>query len=478
MKGRLSRSTAVALFGASAVLAACQTSNRGASLPTMTQQMVEAQADNAPDATIDSTCGTSISLDAATVACKFSEKNYSRTFRIDATSLPKKIATVGPKSGTSDTTFNVVTGTGAGFASFNVLDEQKNKLQITLSHLLGDRNHVCVRSIASPQAVSLPATGGVSGTISFRAFPPPAKGCDFVKIATGADSETAPSALSPEIIGVDNAGGPKPLLTISIGEGLNSQEFFGDKTVISGMQLQVSPNLNFPDGTYYASIETTSGQRSSLFGVIAFTAKDGVLKIASITAPNGKTVPLVFLAKTSSIITLYPRGVYPPEERPTPTPSPSPTTSGSPTPSPMPSRTGAPGYYGKPPPLDGTTFGTYSYVWDAPPCTGAPYQCTETDQPLTQGWNGKADGGLLRVPTGISGRVSFDGDISYMELYPPVKNDCPSDWNVVAGITGKGTINIPESDPWVGQDCTITWTTFPPGKTGKGYEETVYLAPF
>jgi hypothetical protein len=477
MKGRLSRSTAVALFGASVVLAACQTANHGTALPTMTEQTLEGRPDKAPVAAILSTCGTSIALDAPAVPCKFSEDGYSGTFRIDATSLPKKNAIILPKTGTSDTTFHAFTGVSAGFASFEVLDDKKNKLQITLSHLLADRNHACVHSIASSQKVSLPPTGDVSGTISFDAFPPAAKGCDYVKIATGADSEAAPSMLSPDTMRTDNAGGPKPLLTISIGEGLNSQEFFGDKTVISGMQLQVSPNLNFPDGTYYASIETTSGQRSSLFGVIAFTAKDGVLKIASITAPNGKTIPLVFLAKTSSIITLWPRGVYPPGERSTPTPSPSPKATKSPTPTPSPTRTGAPGAYGNPPPYDGTTFGTYSYVWDVPPCTGAPYQCTETDQPLTQGWNGNADGGALRVPTGISGVVRFDGDIAYMHLYPPVKNDCPSDWNVVAGITGTGSITIPGSDPWMGQDCTITWSTIPPGKTGQYYEETVYLAP-
>ena len=73
MKGGFSRSTAVALFGASLVLAACQTASHGTAVPAVAQQTLEDRPDKAPVAAISSTCGTSIALDAPAVPCKFSE---------------------------------------------------------------------------------------------------------------------------------------------------------------------------------------------------------------------------------------------------------------------------------------------------------------------------------------------------------------------------------------------------------------------
>jgi hypothetical protein len=207
-------------------------------------------------------------------------------------------------------------------------------------------NTVCVTPSSSTQSVALPATGGVSGTISFGAYPAGAAGCDSVVISTGADVTTAELMMrsAQDAVRESNANSSAPLLTISVGEAFGSSgpvSAFGYQTIVSGMQLTVAPNLNFPDGTYYATV-TASGQTF----IIPFTAKGGVLTVAG----GAAGLPVLILAGSSALITLYQQGVMPN------TPSPSPSSSASASPSASPSPTGgAPS--GQPVP-DGTTIGS------------------------------------------------------------------------------------------------------------------------
>lgn len=318
---------------------------------------------------------------------------------------------------------------------------------------------VCVHPSTAPQKVTMPPAAGVSGTMSFTAFAAAASGCDYVEISTGNDAK------SP-----DANGSAKPLLTISVGEGFDGHPLFDNSMIVTGMQLMVSPDLHFPDGTYYATITTTRGDRSTLYGRIVFTAKDGVLKIPAIELPNGKSFPLILTAKTSSIITLYPRGVEPPPPTPSPSPSTSPTPSGSPTPIPTPLPTSKPckGCHGLPPPAYGDEIGISSYDEPSPPCTGSSGAPCTGSSPIEQ----QTIGGSIEVPGGMFGTITYGTKIGYMALLS-VTNNCPKDWLVDAGLSGDGIIVIPESHPF-NQPCEITWSTIP-ARGGNGYTETLYL---
>ncbi len=470
----LSRSVIATLFAASTVFAGCQSSTHPTMLPEAMQQTLSSAFSAANHEAIESTCGTSISItDPYPIKCNFSELGYTGKFSIDATKLEKdKIAGVSPKAGTSKTDFSINPGTKDGFGAFFVSAQKGETLEIAIARLQTARNVVCVHPRTLAQNVALPSTGGVSATVSFTSFAAAATGCDYVRISTGGDVETThASERFARDAGIDDAGAaPKPLLTVSVGEGFDGHPIFDNSMIVSGVQLKVSPDLNFPDGTYYATITTTSGSRSAFFGVVAFTAKDGVLKIASILLPNGKPFPLVFTAKTSSIITLYPRAVVPPEPSPSPTPSTSPTPSGSPTPLPTPLPTSKPckGCYGNPPPLYGDEIGTSSYAIPSPPCTGYPAPCTYSS-PIEQ----QSEGGSIEVPGGMYGTIYFSANIRYMHLFS-VTNNCPKDW-LIDAVNGSGAIVIPRSHPWVDSNCEITFSTLPPGKHGSYYTETLYL---
>jgi hypothetical protein len=219
-------------------------------------------------------------------------------------------------------------------------------------------NTVCVTpNTSAAQTVSLPSTGGVSGTIAFGAYPAGATGCDSVIISTGADIATTQSLLrSAQSVGREsNANSSTPLLTISVGQAFDSSgpvSAFGYQTIISGMQLTASPNLNFPDGTYYATV-TASGQTF----LIPFTAKNGVLTVSG----GGAGLPLLILAGSSALITLYQQGVMPPTNTPSPSPSATATNGANPTPTPA---GGTP--TGQPVP-DGTTIGTATLTIEGQP---------------------------------------------------------------------------------------------------------------
>jgi hypothetical protein len=216
-------------------------------------------------------------------------------------------------------------------------------------------NTVCVTPSSSAQSVALPATGGVSGTVSFGAYPAGATGCDSVVFSTGTDVATAESIIrsAQSAERASNANSTAPLLTISVGEAFGSSgpvSAFGYQTILSGMQLTVSPNLNFPDGTYYATV-TASGQTF----LIPFTAKGGVLTVAG----GAAGLPVLILAGTSALIALYPQGIIP--NTPSPSPSASASASPSATPSPLASTPA-----GQPVP-DGTTIGSATLTIEGQP---------------------------------------------------------------------------------------------------------------
>jgi hypothetical protein len=224
-------------------------------------------------------------------------------------------------------------------------------------------NTVCVTPNSSaPQSVNLPATGGISATITFGAYPAGATGCDSVTIATGADVATTQSFLRSGQNGVRETSATTttaPLLTISVGAafgGSGPVSAFGYQTIVSGMQLMVSSNLNFPDGTYYATV-TASGKTF----IIPFTATGGVLSVAGGTAG----LPVLILAGSSALITLYPQGVMPPASTPSPSPSATASASASPTSSATASPTAA-ASAGQPVP-DGTTIGTSTLTIEGQP---------------------------------------------------------------------------------------------------------------
>ena len=165
------------------------------------------------------------------------------------------------------------------------------------------------------------------------------------------------------------------------------------------------------------------------------TIDHGVLTIAPLTLPNGNSFPLLITANTASIITLYPRGVMPPESTPKPAPSPTvaPSESPGPSASPPPFETSQPnaGAYGNPPPENGSVIGNYDESGSMSYCAQyAP--CSDTNVPMEQ-QNGA---GIIAAPNGFSGLITFSANIGYMGIYPPITNTCPSDWSVVAGISG------------------------------------------
>ena len=359
-----------------------------------------------------------------------------------------------------------------------------------ITRLPTDVHVACVRPQTSAQAVSLPRTGGVTVLISFGAFPGDASGCDYVRVGTGANVEPTRPPVAPSLAAsggrlptgvriVTPTAAKGPILTVTVGEGLDAKSLFGTAAIVTGMKLKASPNL-FPDGTYYATITTTSALTSSLAPVIAFKAKGGVLTIAPLETPDGKAFPLLIKADTSSIIALYPRGVEPPpayenlDQLPTSTP---PANSIPPPPStlvPEPAH-GSPGRgtYGNPPPDLGTQVGIVSWDWTEG-CSRNP-GCAMSDRPVQQ----QSIGATVQIPGGLVGRVTFVLNIGYMGITSYTTKNCPKDWALDISVRGSGTILIPGSSPAGASSgsayCTITFSTLPPGRHGDSYTEDVVV---
>ncbi len=183
------------------------------------------------------------------------------------------------------------------------------------------------------QTVALAPAGGVSGTISVGAFPAASQTCIAITLATGADATANTAASIVRVASGERAQSatpapaptPMPLLTISITDA------FSYGVVITGMTLNTPSNLNFPDGTYYATI---SDQTS--LGYV-FTAKNGTLTLSSTNAQFLVT-PL-----DTATLTLYPRGYVPVfSTSPSASPSASASASTAPSPSAVPSASAVP----------------------------------------------------------------------------------------------------------------------------------------
>jgi hypothetical protein len=191
------------------------------------------------------------------------------------------------------------------------------------------------------QTVALAPAGGVSGTISVGAFPAASQTCIAITLATGSDATANAAASIVRVASSERAQSatpapaptPMPLLTISITDA------FSYGVVVTGMTLNTPSNLNFPDGTYYATI---SDQTS--LGYV-FTAKNGTLTLSS-TSAQFLVTPL-----DTATLTLYPRGYVPvfstspsasPSASPAPSPSPVPSASAVPSPTPIPTSTPTP----------------------------------------------------------------------------------------------------------------------------------------
>ena len=124
--------------------------------------------------------------------------------------------------------------------------------------------------------------------------------------------------------------------------------------------------------------------------------------------------------------------------------------------------------YGQPPPPEGTKIGTYSYDW-AVGCPDEGNACSQVDRevdfynyPYTP----------LYVKGGMYGSIVFNLQLQGYGYTQVDTSSCPSDWDVSAGISGSGSITIPQSDPFGAPNypsCTIVFSTLPPGKSGAYY---------
>jgi hypothetical protein len=180
----------------------------------------------------------------------------------------------------------------------------------------------CFTPATTAQTVVLPATAGFTGSLSVAASAAAASTCDVsITFSTGSAAgapavETAANARSAQGVNATSA----PILDISMANA------FTNDVAITGTVLNTPPNLNFPDGTYYAVI--VSGTLPPT--VLVFTANGGVLTLQS----TGQ--PLLIVPGTTSTLYLYARGVMPSLTN-APSPSPAPSSSASAMPSASPS---------------------------------------------------------------------------------------------------------------------------------------------
>ncbi len=320
----------------------------------------------------------------------------------------------------------------------------------------------------------------MTGTLSFGAYPSGATGgCDAVRISTGADVEDATGATASARRRRSGGPHPSPILTISNGEGLNGNSIFGDEAIISGLTLSLPSNLDFADGTYYATVSMPGADGQTKVSLIAFNAKGNVLTVAPQTNPlNGESFPVVILANTSAVISLYARGVMPAASGddtggadgggqpnvdvadaglpPLPTDVP-------PHADPMPS------FAGYPPPDVGAQIGYVKSVKDSS-CTTS---CSS--QQIVQGNGGEPV--LLFVYGNVGETITYELNIAYMQLRS-VSTACPSDYEIIAGYDGTGQITIPASDDLImSSGCSITYSTAFAGQSGGSYSITLNLVP-
>jgi hypothetical protein len=200
-------------------------------------------------------------------------------------------------------------------------------------------NDTCITPQTQAQTVSLPATGGISGSITFGAFASGATGCDELVVTTGADAANQTSRGRAFDVRRETATTtPEPILTISVGQAFGSVPIFGFTQIVTGLQVMGTPQ-NLPDGTYYATITDTGVLGTITSRPIPIVAQNGVLTVGQ----NGFNA-YVNGAYSSATFKLYALGVTPPEpsSSPSASPSPSPSATAIVTPTPAPSNSPSP----------------------------------------------------------------------------------------------------------------------------------------
>jgi hypothetical protein len=180
-------------------------------------------------------------------------------------------------------------------------------------------NTICVTPSTQPQSVSLPNTGGYTGSLDLGAFAAGATGCLTVRLASGADAASSQLKIRAA------SGSPAPIFTMDIS---------GGSVIVTGFTLDTGNNV-FPDGQYYATLNYNTLPPVGLI----FVAKNGVLTLQS------TGTPIIVLAGTTLKLNVYAPGVTPiftPGPIVTPTPMPSTSPSSGPSPSPSPSNSPSP----------------------------------------------------------------------------------------------------------------------------------------
>jgi len=179
----------------------------------------------------------------------------------------------------------------------------------------------CVTPSTSAQVVNIPNTGGFTGSLNIGAAASAASSCDVNgAVASGTDA-TAPSGVTASSVRRIAATNPAngPIWSISLSNA------YAGSVEVTGATLNTPPNLNFPDGTYYAVV--TDGTLPPT--VLQFTAKNGVLTLAS------TGLPMTILPGSTLTLYLYAHGVVPSDANlPTAAPSPAPSASASASPAP------------------------------------------------------------------------------------------------------------------------------------------------
>jgi hypothetical protein len=225
--------------------------------------------------------------------------------------------------------------------------------------LVAATSSTCVTAQATPQTVTLPDTGGITASLAFAQYDTGATGCQNITIATGSAAAATGTPLSTAR-SIQSASSA-PIVSMTLGEGLPTS--LGLATVMSGATLSTDANLNFPDGTYNATVQIAAyGVNTSVQLSLVFAASHGKLTIT-----GGTQLP-VNLGGGAKLL-IYDRGVVPPGFiQPTPSPSPSSSASATPSPAPSASLTATPVPTPTPLPTsqpgvpvpDGTTIGTFS----------------------------------------------------------------------------------------------------------------------
>ncbi len=310
----------------------------------------------------------------------------------------------------------------------------------------------CVYPSTQAQTVALPSAGGVSGTISVGAFPAASQTCVTITLATGTDATANAAASIVRVASGERAQSstpapaptPMPLLTISITDA------FSYGVVVTGMTLNTPSNLNFPDGTYYATI---SDQTS--LGYV-FTAKNGTLTLSSTNAQFLVT-PL-----DTATLTLYPRGYVPvfstsPSASPSASSAPSavPSASAAPSPTPIPTSTPTPRPTPKP---TATPVPTATPTPSPTPTATPPSSALLNTGPFTPSFNGF--GPLVFTVESVNGGTQSGGNF--------VVNKSWTENGVAYVETFSITVNALISNPATGTGPFPPTYTYNPA-TGIGY---------